>query len=402
MYIDHIDTDNDGKEIPNSGTRFCLNAEVADRLSTARTITLSGDASGSVSFDGSQDINLVVDIEELDNIKEAIEVLETKKPDLEEVNEQIQNLNNKFEEYLPLTAGPDKKINGPLGLTAEIMYGPDLPLEENSFEGQLFFLEDDGVTIPDGGTAGQVLTKNSDKNGDAIWVDADSGVGKVGEAEGAEVFNCHEDAGYEETYNDMVYTWTVYANSASGKYSHAEGASSLASGRTSHAEGESTVAAGKAAHAEGAGTFATGNVAHAEGGWTEASGYYSHAEGSETFALGWSSHAEGSYTTASGSYSHAEGDGTIASSYAQHVQGKYNVEDTEDNFAHIVGNGNDGSTLSNAHTLDWSGNAWYSGDIYVGSTSGTNRDEGSKKLATEEYVLAMINEILGGIENGSY
>ena len=176
MYIDHVDTDNDGKEISDSGTRFCLNAEVADRLKTARTITLSGDASGSVNFDGSQDINLVVDIEELDNIKEAIEVLETKKPDLEEVNEQIQNLNNKFEEYLPLTAGPDKKINGPLGLTAEIMYGPDLPLEENSFEGQLFFLEDDGVAIPLGGVAGQVLAKNSDKDGDVIWVDTDNGV----------------------------------------------------------------------------------------------------------------------------------------------------------------------------------------------------------------------------------
>ena len=87
MYIDHVDTDNDGKEISNSGIRFCLNAAKADQLATARTITLSGDASGSVSFDGSQDINLVVDIEELDNIKEAIEVLETKKPDLEEVNE---------------------------------------------------------------------------------------------------------------------------------------------------------------------------------------------------------------------------------------------------------------------------------------------------------------------------
>lgn len=171
MYIDHVDTDNDGKEIPNSGTRFCLNAEVADRLSIPRTITLSGDASGSVNFDGSQDINLVVDIEELDNIKEAIEVLETKKPDLEEVNEQIQNLNNKFEEYLPLTAGPDKKINGPLGLTAEVMYGPELPLEENSFEGQLFFLEEDSFALPNGGRAGQVLIKNSNKNGDTIWAD---------------------------------------------------------------------------------------------------------------------------------------------------------------------------------------------------------------------------------------
>jgi hypothetical protein len=55
-------------------------------------------------------------------------------------------------------------------------------------------------------------------------------------------------------------------------------------------------------------------------------------------------------------------------------------------YAHIVGNGTSNNSRSNAHTLDWSGNAWYSGDVYVGSTSGKNKDEGSKKLATEEYV----------------
>jgi hypothetical protein len=36
--------------------------------------------------------------------------------------------------------------------------------------------------------------------------------------------------------------------------------------------------------------------------------------------------------------------------------------------------------------LDWDGNAWFAGDVYVGSTSGTNKDSGSKKLATETYV----------------
>jgi hypothetical protein len=41
---------------------------------------------------------------------------------------------------------------------------------------------------------------------------------------------------------------------------------------------------------------------------------------------------------------------------------------------------------SNAHTLDWDGNAWFAGDVYVGSTSGSNKDEGSKKLATETLV----------------
>jgi hypothetical protein len=54
-------------------------------------------------------------------------------------------------------------------------------------------------------------------------------------------------------------------------------------------------------------------------------------------------------------------------------------------LAHIVGNGK-WSVPSNAHTLDWEGNAWFAGDVYVGSTNGTNKDAGSKKLATEEFV----------------
>lgn len=50
-----------------------------------------------------------------------------------------------------------------------------------------------------------------------------------------------------------------------------------------------------------------------------------------------------------------------------------------------MGNGSI-SNKSNAHTLDWNGNAWFAGDVYTGSTSGKNKDEGSKILATKEYV----------------
>ena len=56
------------------------------------------------------------------------------------------------------------------------------------------------------------------------------------------------------------------------------------------------------------------------------------------------------------------------------------------NYIHIIGNGQSDEERSNAHTLDWDGNAWFAGDVYIGSTSGANRDEGSKKLVTEEYV----------------
>ena len=128
-----------------------------------------------------------------------------------------------------------------------------------------------------------------------------------------------------------------------------------------------------------------GNYSFAEGRDTTVSGYASHAEGLYTTASGECSHAEGHNTTASGNYSHAEGYRTKASSQYQHVHGKYNIEDTSNTYTEIVGNG-DATKSSNAHTLDWSGNAWFAGDVYVRSTSGTDKDEGSKKLATEEYV----------------
>ena len=141
----------------------------------------------------------------------------------------------------------------------------------------------------------------------------------------------------------------------------------VASGRHSHAEGMNTTASGMCAHAEGLRTVADGHTCHAEGVETTASGNYSHAEGMNTTASGMCAHAEGNNTTANGNYSHAEGDGTIARAY-QHVQGKFNIEDTEGKYAHIVGNGGidysiPGLVRSNAHTLDWDGNAWFAGEV---------------------------------------
>lgn len=157
----------------------------------------------------------------------------------------------------------------------------------------------------------------------------------------------------------------------------------IGSARTIGAKDLEGQSLGEYAWAEGKGTIASGYRSHAEGDNTNASGESSHAEGYHTKALGYYSHAEGAYTEVSGSYSHAEGYQIKASGNFQHVQGKYNIEDTTS--AHIVGNGSI-SVRSNAHTLDWQGNAWFAGDVYTGSTSGTNKDEGSKILATKEYV----------------
>lgn len=108
----------------------------------------------------------------------------------------------------------------------------------------------------------------------------------------------------------------------------------------------------------------------------------------ENYKLGKNAVAVGDNTKASAEGAYAEGKETIASSEYQHVQGKYNIEDADNTYVHIVGNG-DLSDRSNALTIDWNGNVWYSGDVYVGSTSGKYKDEGSKKLITAEDVLSM-------------
>ena len=208
-------------------------------------------------------------------------------------------------------------------------------------------------------------------------------------------------ANTDHTHTDLVVTNSISMGreegTTVGNRSTAVGYRVIAS-HYSHAEGYQTTASGSSSHAEGASTKATGGNSHAEGASTKASGNSSHAEGSATVASGEGSHAEGIHTTASGFGSHAEGRDTIAASKYQHVEGRYNIKDTTDKYAHIVGNGeNIGSSdyLSNAYTLDWSGNGWYAGNIYVG---GTSQDTG-KKLATEEYVD---NAVGGSVDLSGY
>lgn len=121
----------------------------------------------------------------------------------------------------------------------------------------------------------------------------------------------------------------------------------------------------------------------------EASGESSHAEGDSTTASAYCSHAEGNCTTASGENSHAEGASTIASSQNQHVQGKYNIEDLNGTYAHIVGNGEDGKN-SNAHTLDWEGNAWYAGKLSQEGTPTENKDLVTKKYVDDNILLEQL------------
>ena len=206
---------------------------------------------------------------------------------------------------------------------------------------------------------------------DGAWT-AQSNIGWVGTAIMAEVFN---------NPNNIASGYSSHAEGhyshAEGDYSHAEGSNSHAEGNGSHAEGSNSHAEGYASHAEGH-SHAEGNYSHAEGAGSHAEGYYSHAEGH--------SHAEGDYSHAEGIHSHAFG-------RSQHAQGEYNIPDQDakpddpnqrGRYAHIVGNGTSDTSRSNAHTLDWDGNAWFQGTVKIGGTG--QDDENAKELATKDYV----------------
>lgn len=169
-----------------------------------------------------------------------------------------------------------------------------------------------------------------------------------------------------------------YNTQASSTCSHAEGSSS-ASGGHSHAEGYSTQASAPCSHSEGYQTIASGDHSHAEGWKTEASGAKAHAEGSDCIASGLWSHAEGRSTKASGAEAHAEGECTIAAGSCQHASGKYNLEDVDNKYAFIIGNGEFDTEKkemirSNAFAIDWNGK------IYIGNdTTGVDL---TQKVAT--------------------
>ena len=217
-------------------------------------------------------------------------------------------------------------------------------------------------------------------------------------SDNAEIFNDYENnvATGEFSHAEGSYTFATGDEAhaegdstvASGFASHAEGSSGIASGDSAHVEGWAQEASGTASHAEGRGTLASGEACHAEGYDSKATNWVDHAEGNYTLAEGGASHAEGEYTKASGYASHAEGyetesrgynshaegAGTVAVGDESHAQGRYNIIDEDGKYAHIVGNGSEATsyggepTRSNAHTVDWDGNAWFAGNIKIGGS----------------------------------
>ena len=235
-----------------------------------------------------------------------------------------------------------------------------------------------------------------------------------------------------------------YNSSVQGDYTKASGSSS-------HAEGSYTEASGIGSHAEGNYTEAKAGRSHAEGNFTVASTYGQQVSGrynipedryrkkitpnrtiwiSNYSTVFYRSNAW-TFNTKTGKYSLIDPE---KCSFSEVTTGMYYIIGNENSntsmyyltslksessgsktynctlygvvdqeyeygtYAHIVGNGTS-SELSNAYTLDWEGNAWFAGDVYVHSTSGTNKDDGSVRLVTEDLLTSCVRLLIRSKKN---
>lgn len=211
------------------------------------------------------------------------------------------------------------------------------------------------------------------------------GAGNVGGMSVSEGSGCVASGFLSHAEGDGTTASGYYAHAensgttASGNESHAEGLNTKATGRGAHAEGYNTTASGQYSHGEGL-TTASGDYSHSEGRGTAASGDYSHAEGYDTTASASQSHAEGNTTVASGASSHAQNWGTVAASQYQTAMGRFNVSDSNQTYALIVGNGTSSIARSNAMTVGWDG-------AVAGLTF--NGFRGRKSLTTTDNIDAL-------------
>ena len=150
---------------------------------------------------------------------------------------------------------------------------------------------------------------------------------------------------------------------AKGNQSVSLGISTSAENEAATALGKDTKAVGKYSVAQGESTYAGGYASVAEGYQSSATGKYSHAQGEAALATGEDSFASGYNTVANGKKATALGEGTIATGNNSLVHGKYNIEDTENKYAEIIGNGLDDENRSDIYTLDWQGNAIFKGNV---------------------------------------
>lgn len=140
------------------------------------------------------------------------------------------------------------------------------------------------------------------------------------------------------------------------------------------------------------GRFSVNSFVQNNGGFGS-SGLFSLSANATNGSHGDYSFAVNNYTVASGHYSSAFGKETLSNHRSQFVFGEYNEFDNSEaeskskgNYIQIVGNGTSNSARSNAYTLDWSGNGWYSGTVSAGTTQQPASVTNNNDLTTKAYV----------------
>lgn len=156
------------------------------------------------------------------------------------------------------------------------------------------------------------------------------------------------------------------------------GKNSIAMGERSFAMSEGSVAIGDGAVSGAYHSCAIGNSAKTNGVYSVAIGHNAETGGyaGSAVAIGSSARAEGDSSFAIGTHAKAQ-------SKDQIVMGILNKFDSTEKYSergkylYILGNGDFETGNSNAMTIDWNGNAWFQGEVYVG---GEDQDNGAMKL----------------------
>lgn len=161
-----------------------------------------------------------------------------------------------------------------------------------------------------------------------------------------------------------------YTNSALGS------SSTIGGGYNNVASGTNgTISGGRDNSAYKYGAIGGGSSNTASGDWGTISGGYGNTASGETSAIGggrdntasgYGSFAANRGNEAGGYCASSIGRGNKASGDYQLAYGKYCVEDSNGDYAEIVGNGADDNNRSNARTLDWSGNEVLAGGLTQG------------------------------------
>ena len=317
------------------------NADTATQLETSRQILLTGDATGSASFDGSADASITVEVQDdsHNHVISNIDGLQTALNNKLDTSTTLGNL-EAIDEGNGIgyrIKGKDPNNYGNIGEGAVDLSTSTSPSTTHGALGMRSYAEGSntkslGFASHAEGSSTDAIGSNSHAEGQrttSIGVNSHA----EGEATEATSRNAHAEG------NNTI---------AGANNSHAEGLFTEARGTNSHAEGDSTEATGQSSHAEGRSSVASGFSSHAEGQSSTASGNSSHAEGFLTEASGTNSHAEGRDSLASGDHSHAEGTDSFARSEGEHSGGVYGTDYTpqNDDTDRLVNYGNGTSTLA--------------------------------------------------------